>query len=199
MVSAPDEQSKAFRLPSRMVLVPPLLERLRALRELEPKELNLEPIYPLLESWGKIHQEEALKIERPEMQASFMRFEVALLKIAGLLQLADHAESTAIEPEVFLEAVKIIGFLKAQLPVFFEEHVHFGEFEKAKAAVIRLLRRRGRLPKREIMNLAHLRAKFADEILDQLKGEDALREIPIPSSEKGGRPGKAFEYIRREK
>jgi hypothetical protein len=199
MVSTPDEQSKPFRLPSRMVLIPDLLKRLRDLRKVEPKELNLEPIYALLESWGKAHQEEALKIERPEMQACFMRLEVALLKIAGLLQLADHAESTGIEPQAFLEAMKIIGFLKAQLPVFFEEHVHFSEFDKAKASIIRLLKKRGRLLKGEITNLAHLRGKFADEVLGQLKDEGVVRVLPMPSSEKGGRPGKAFEYIREEK
>jgi len=199
MVSAPDEPRKAFRLPSRMVLMPQVLKRLRDLREVEPKELSLEPIHPLLEFWGKAHQEEALKIERPEMQACFMRFEVALLKIAGILQLADHAESTTIEPQAFSEAVKIIDFLKAQLPVFFEEHVHFSEFDKAKAAVLRLLKKRGRLLKGEITNLAHLRSKFADEVLGQLRVEGAVHPVHVPSSEKGGRPGEAFEYIGRAK
>jgi len=197
MISAPEQVSKKFHLPKRLVLVPEIIGCLKNLHELEAKEIFLNPILPLHESWGQKHLEEALKIERPEMQASFRRFEVALVKIAAILQLADAPESTTIEPHAYLEATKLIEFLKAQLPDFFEQHVHFGEFGKNRAAILRLLKNRGRLMKGEITRFSRMQAKVAEPVLAQLKEEGAIKEVDLPISGKGGRPGTMYEYIGR--
>jgi len=195
MVSAPDEKERPFRLPGRFLLNSEILKRLRSIYGLEPKEIRLEPILSHLESWGTEHQRQSLAIERPEMQACFQRLEVATIKIAALLQLADMPESTAIEPEAFIQAVKIVEYLKADLPGFFEKHVQFTYFDKAKARTLGLIQSNSPISRGDILRLAHLKSDFLDKVLRQLQDEGRIKEIPLPSTEKGGRPGKAYEHV----
>jgi len=196
-IPAPEQDYKPYRRPNRFSLLPEIIERLRKLDTIEGCELDLEMIFPLLDEWGGQHQAQAMKIENDLMQANFLRFEVALLKIAAILQLADNPSSFAIEPKAFLESVKILNFLKYELPIFFEEHVVFGEEEKNRAAVIRLLKKHGQLLHSDLQRLAHIRkSESLYSIMTELKG--LTKEDPVPPTSQGGKPGKLYSWIGRK-
>jgi hypothetical protein len=198
LVSAPDEPQKPFRLPSRMTLNPRILQELRALHDLDPREIMLDPALRYIEAWGKEHQREALRIDRPEMQASFMRFEVALIKIAALLQLATDPNSESVQPEAVVQAADIIEYLKADLPRFFEEHVHFTDYDKAMASVLRFIAKHPNSLKGDITRGTHLKGNLCTEILKQLVDEGSIQQIPVPTTKEGGRPGKAYVCTERQ-
>lgn len=197
LISAPDEPQRPFRLPARLVLLPNIIDRLRMLRAIKPRELMLDPILPYLKAWGEEHQRQALLIERPEMQASFMRFEVALIKVAGLLQLSTDPDSTAIEFPALDQAIKIIEYLKADLPRFFEEHVLFTEPERDQAAILRVIKKAS--PKAvlgsDLLKFARLPKKRRDAALAELLELARIEKVNAPSTAKGGRPGIAYRLF----
>ena len=198
-IPAPDQETKPYRRPNRFSPLPAIIDRLRELDSIEGRELDLNKIFPLLDAWGAAHQAQAIKIENDLMQANFSRLEVALLKIAGILELADDLTSTSISPKAFTEAVKIIDFLKGELSIFFEEHVVFGSEEKNRAAVIRLLKKHGQLLHSDLQRLAHIR-KSQDlySIMTQLKDEDRAKEDLVPPTSQGGKPGKLYSLKGRK-
>ncbi|MDI6848698.1 MAG: DUF3987 domain-containing protein [Candidatus Saccharicenans sp.] len=196
-VPVEEVETRKFRLPQEFSLNEKVVEKLKKLNALEPQRMNLSKIYPLLERWGEKHQEQTLRLDNDLLKASFQRLEVALLKIACLLQLAGN-ESTTVEPETFQQAAKIIEWLKRRLPEFFEEEVRFTESERALIKIKKLLRREDKLSKGGILRRAHLPARAVDEALKQLMEEEQVKIVSLPPTQKGGRPGRVYQYIGEE-
>jgi hypothetical protein len=190
-IPGPDHQHKAFRLPRPFDFSASILDKLGKLNAVKGSEIALDPILVSLVKWGQRHQAQAAGIENSLMQANFLRLEIALIKIAALIQLADNPVSRAIELPAFEDACRIISFLKNAIPIFFREHVHFGEFDKAKAQVIRILRKHGMASQSDLIRISHLKTKFLKEITDQLSAEGIVESVPVPST--GGRPGTAWK------
>jgi hypothetical protein len=154
----------------------------------------LNPILPYIEAWGKEHQRQALLIERPEMQASFMRFEVGMIKIAGLLQLATDPEYKAIELPALKQAVQIIEYLKADLPRFFEEHVLFSEPERDQAVILRVIKKAfpAAVLGSQLSALTRIPKKRRDAALSELVDQARIEKASVSTTPKGGRPGTAY-------
>jgi hypothetical protein len=189
-----DERHEAFKLPRQFITNPVIEEKLKALHALDPRKMNLENIYPLLQRWGEKHFKQSQKIENILLQANFQRLEVALIKIACLLQLAENG-STIVEEASFNEAMKIIEFLKMRLPGFFEEEVYFNEVDRARVLIQKFLKRKGRSIKGAILRGTKVGSDLADKIFKQLLAEGHIKAIRIPTTEKGGRPGMFYEWI----
>jgi hypothetical protein len=134
--------------------------------------------------------QQVLKME-DNLQAVFQRLEVMLLKLACLLQLATDG-STVVTETAFHDAVSIIEYVKARLPVFFRDEVTFTQFEKYQAQVRKLLGKRGIMNRREIIQNTRLKAKVLDDVLEQLLYEDIIEESTTLPTAKGGRTGKSY-------
>ena len=169
-----EEVERPFHLPKQFVLDPFVLEKLRALDKKEPAPMDLSLIYPLLQTWGEKHQKQSLRLDNDLLKSTFQRLEVALIKLACLLQVAEDG-LTVVSPEAFKEAEKIIGWLKERLPVFFEEEVAFGEFDRERAKVIRIIRHYGEIERSALLRKTHLKIKVFDEIAKQLANEGYIK------------------------
>jgi hypothetical protein len=165
-----EESERSFQLPKQFSLDPFIIEKLRALDEKEACSMDLSPILPLLQAWGEKHQQESLNLSDELLKATFQRLEVALIKIACLLQLGEDGLTT-VSPEAFREAEKIIGWLKERLPVFFEEEIAFGEFDREKAKILRIIRQKKEIERSALLRRTRLKIKIFDEITKQLLNE----------------------------
>jgi len=187
-----EDESRKFRLPTEFILNPAIEDKLSRLNTLEPQKMDLSKIYPLLQKWGEKHQAKVQRLENDLLKATFQRLEVALLKIACLLQLAEN-ESTTVETETFHEAVKIIEYLKRILPAFFEEEVQFTEFDRNRVKIIRFLRRKSEATRNDLLRYSHLEARYLDKIISQLIGEEIIG-IKSVKQTGPGRPVKVYFY-----
>jgi len=192
-VPVPEEERK-FKLPKEFILDIEIQDKLKRLDGLKGQKMNLSKVLPLMESWGQKHMKQTLQLQNDILQANFQRLEVMLLKVACLLQLAEDG-STTVEPETFQEAVRIIEYLKRVLPVFFEEEIKFTEVDKAKVKVKKLIRKKSKLTKSEILRGTGLSTDLASKALDQLDSEGIVKKTPIKPSKKGGRWGEMFQFI----
>lgn len=192
-VPAP-EMKREYTLPKSFVIDPKILKRLRVLNNLEAGEIDLSQVKPMILEWGAKHQEETQQLDIEIMSRMYQRLEVMLLKLAAILQIS-HNRRMIITPETFKEAVKVIEYLKGLLPNFFKEEIHFDESNKAQAAILRFIKRKGRALKKEILQGTKIPKKLADPSLKQLIEEEEIKSIEIPTSSRGGRPGIAYEYI----
>jgi hypothetical protein len=138
-----------------------------------------------------------MRLETEILSAMYQRLEVMLLKLAAIFQLA-HGQTTVITPETFREAVKVIDYLKAQLPAFFEEEIQFSEHERAMSTIFKYLRRKRRALKKEILQGTKISAKMANLALQQLEEEEKIRSEEIPVPLRGGRSGMRYVYIDEE-
>jgi len=179
-----EDDKRKFRLPKEFFLNPVIEKRLRELDQLEPQKMDLSKIYPLLQKWGELHQEKTMKLENELLKATFQRLEVALLKIAALLQLAENG-ATVIEPETFQEGVRIVEWLKRRLPVFFEEEVVFTEAERNRMKIQRFIKKKMEATKNEILRYSHFEAKILNNILTQLLSEEIIGIKPGDKNKPG--------------
>jgi hypothetical protein len=188
-----EDEGRKFNLPKEFMINPDLESRLKRLDALEPQKMDLARIYPLLEKWGTKHQAQTLRLNNDLLRANFQRLEVALIKIACLLQLAEN-ESTIVEPQTFNEAVKIVEYLKRILPPFFEEEVVFTEFEKNRIRILKFLKKEKETKQNELRRYSHLEGKVLDKILEQLMAEDAIGFRLSLDSIRPGRKAKIYFY-----
>ncbi len=190
------EEERTFRLPGREVTNPALTGPLKELDNLEAKEINLSKILPLMEKWGAKHQTQSLNLNSGLLQAQYQRLEVMLLKLAALLQLS-HDQSTIVLPESFNEAVKVIEYIKQLLPTFFEEEIQFTSFNQAKGRVKKLIKKKGKIMRRDLLQGGNVSANIANEVTIQLEEEgDIMIEEFTPDG--GGKKGKMYEWIGKE-
>jgi hypothetical protein len=187
-----EDENRKFSLPKEFTLDSAIEDKLSRLNLLEPQKMDLSKIYPLLQTWGEKHQAQVMRLENDLLKATFQRLEVALLKIACLLQLAEN-ESTTVETDTYHEAVKIIEYLKRILPAFFEEEVQFTEFDRNRVKIIRFLRRKSEATGSDLLRYSHLEAKYLDKILSQLIGEEII-EVKSAKQAGPGRPGKVYFF-----
>ena len=192
-VPAP-EQERRFTLPQNFELDRAIIQQLIALNDLPEGEVNLSEIRPLLQEWGDRHQQETTRLGTGILAAMYQRLEVMLIKLAAILQLSDN-QTLIITPPTFREAVKIIDFMKARLPTFFMNEIQFGEFDRAKATILKFIKKKGRATKKEILQGTKVPKKLTDPVLQQLVEEEEIRDEPIPHPEHGGRSGVAYIYI----
>jgi len=186
------EEKRKFRLPVKFITIPSITEKLKRLDALEAKEMNLSEILPLLERWGERHQEQVEQLDNEILKATFQRLEVALLKIACLLQLGDD-ETTIVKPKTFQEAVKIIEYMKRILPVFFKEQIVFTEFEKSTNRILNRLKKRKEMTRTNLKLFSHLEPKYLDPVLKQLVA-DGLIGIKFESRTGPGPKAKIYFY-----
>lgn len=172
-VPAPEEEKK-FHLPKSFTLNKEILDQLKKLYELPPEEISLSKIEVMIEEWGSKHLQQAQKLSSGILQAVFLRMEGMLLKLAAIFQLS-HNQSTIIEPDMFREAVKVIEYLKRKMVIFFEEEIHFSEFEKDKARVLKYVKKKKHIQYKFLLRNVKMKAKYLKEILDQLQLEDEIR------------------------
>jgi len=187
-----EEENRKFRLPKEFITIPSITEKLDRLDKLEPKKMDLTKIYPLLQKWGEKHHTQVQRLENELLKATFQRLEVAMLKIACLLQLGDN-ESTTVEPKTFKEAVKIIEYLKRILPAFFEEEVQFTTFDRDKAKISKYLKRKQEVTASALLRYSHIEAKHLDKVINQLIGEDIIG-YKFAEKTGPGRPSKIYFY-----
>lgn len=192
-VPAP-ELERRFTLPQNFELDRAIIQQLITLNDLPEGEVNLSEIRPLLQEWGERHQQETMRLGTGILAAMYQRLEVMLIKLAAILQLSDN-QSLTITPASFREAVKVIDFVKTQLPTFFKNEIQFGEYDKAKASILKFIKRKGHVLKKEILQGTKVPKKLADPALQQLIEEEEVRVIENPVPENGGRRGLAYEYI----
>ena len=195
-VPAP-EQERRFTLPQRFELDRAVVQQLITLDALAEGEVSLSAIQLLLQEWGERHQQETMRLGTGILAAMYQRLEVMLIKVAAILQLSED-QSLTVTPATFREAVKIIGFMKAQLPSFFKNEIQFGEHEKARATILKFIKRRRRAMKKEILQGTKVPKKLADPALLQLIDEEEIRQIENPAREHGGRAGVTYEYVGEE-
>lgn len=132
---------REYSWPEKHVLDEIILDAIRSLDRLEASELDLTKIKPYLIEWGNQHYREAEQLESDLLKASFLRLEAVLIKIAALLHLAQE-KNTVVEPKAFIEAVKIIEFLKKSLSVLFNEDISFNEYDRRRQRVLRHIMQR---------------------------------------------------------
>ena len=188
-----EEEKRKFKLPTKFTTIPGITEKLKRLDALKTKEMDISRIYPLLERWGKYHQEQVQQLDNELLKATFQRLEVALLKIACLLQLADD-ETTSVTSRTFKEAAKIIEYLKRILPPFFEEQIVFTPFQKDMNRILNRIKKRKKLSRTEIKRFSHLEPKKLDPILRQLIDEERITEKYEDKSGPGPK-AKFYYYI----
>jgi len=168
------EEERSYRLPGRFELNEGILDRLHKLNMLPPQEIDISKIESLIEEWGIKHHEQTQRLDSGILQAMFQRLEPMLLKLAAIFQLS-HNQSTIIEPETFREAVKVIEYLKRKLIVFFDEEIHFSEFEKNKARVLKYLKKKKRILYIHLLRNIKMKARELRMILSQLKDEGQIK------------------------
>jgi len=191
------ETDRRFSLPRPFELDPGLVQLLTRMDGKSAAEVSLAEIQPKLKDWGARHQQVTMSLGTGILSAMFQRLEVMLIKLAAILQLS-HDGSLTITPITFREAVKIIEYLKAQLPAFFNAEIQFGEFEKARATILKFIKKKRRAMKKEILQGTKIPKKLADPALQQLVEEEEIKEEEIPASGHGGRRGVAYIYIGSE-
>lgn len=194
-VPAPEEERK-FHLPGRKVVNPAITVPLKKLDELPAGEIDISKILPLMEAWGTKHQRQSLSLESGILQAMYQRLEVMLLKLAAILQLS-HDYSTELTPEIFREAVEIIEYIKQELPTFFKEEIQFTDFDKAKARVRKLIKKKGKIVRGKLLQGANVSADMATKIVEQLKEEGEI-EITAFRPEGGGKRGEMYDWTGEE-
>jgi hypothetical protein len=165
-----EEEKRTYHWPSKLVLDPVVLIELKKLDALEAAEIDFLEIKEDIIEWGSRHMEEAQKLESEIFRATFLRFEVMLLKIAALLQLSQN-QSTVVSSETFKEAVVIIEYLKDKLTHFFDEEIHFGQEEKNKAKVVKYLKKKKFVLYSPLLQSVRVDAKELKKILHRLKDE----------------------------
>jgi hypothetical protein len=188
-VPAP-EQERAFSLPKPFVRDPDIEDKLKKLDACEGAEMDIQSILPAMLDWGDAHMKQTLRMDGV-LQAVFQRLEVMLLKLACLFQLATDG-STKVTETAFHDAVEVIEYIKKELPPFFRDEVQFNEFEKAKAAIMKLFKKKPELNRGDILRGARLKAKFADDILKQLIDEDLIDMKEGKSGPEGGARGRIY-------
>jgi hypothetical protein len=191
------EQERGFTLPRSFELDDTIIRQLITLNDMDEGEVSLSEIRPLLQEWGEKHQQETMRLGTGILAAMYQRLEVMLIKLAAILQLSD-SQSLTITPATFREAVKVIEFIKTQLPTFFKNEIQFGEYDKAKASILKFIKRKGRVLKKEILQGTKVPKKLADPALQQLIEEEEIRKIENPVPARGGRGGVNYEYIGAE-
>lgn len=189
-VPVEEKESRKFRRPKRFILNPAIEKKLKALDTMEERMMDLERVFPLLDRWGERHQKQAMRLDNELLKATFQRLEVALLKIACLLQLAENGK-TAVEPQTFNDAVRIIEYLKKILPTFFEEQIVFTASDRNRIKILQYIKRKQEVGRTELIRYSHLEARLLDKILDQLSAEDA---IGTKSSSTAGRSAKIYYW-----
>lgn len=188
------EMERRFTLPKSFTLDSEITRRLCILNDTEGSKVDLSRIFPLMQEWGTRHQDETMRLGTGVMSAMFQRLEVMLLKLAAIFQIA-HDQTTVITPETFKEAVKAIEYIKTQLPTFFREEIHFGEHDRAMATILKFIKKKGRAMKKEILQGTKVPKRLADPALQQLEEEEEIKPVEIPAPPRGGRAGRAYEYI----
>jgi hypothetical protein len=168
-----EESERPFQLPKQFNLDPFIIEKLRALDEKEACPIDLSAIYPLLQAWGEKHQQESLRLENDLLKATFQRLEVALIKIACLLQLGEDGLTT-VSPEAFKEAEKIVAWLKERLPIFYQEEICFDEFQKLRVRALRAIKKAGKIPHSTLLRNLSVEAKKLNQVINQLTQEELV-------------------------
>ena len=194
-VPAP-EQEHEFMLPKKFFTNASIEATLRALNEREEEEMDLRLILPAMIEWGNDHMKQTLRMEGI-LQAVFQRLEVMLLKLACLFQLVTDG-STAVKETAFRDAVEIIEYIKTKLPSFFQDEIHFNDFEKAMAATLKLFKKKKKdLTRSDITRGARLRANLADDVLGQLIADDLVEKKEGKSRPEGGAKGTIYHLKRK--
>jgi len=168
-----EDNGRKFQLPKEFTTIPAITEKLKRLNEMEAQKIDISEIYPLLLKWGERHHGQAKTLDNDLLKATFQRLEVALLKIACLLQLADD-ETITLKPKTFNEAVKVIEYLKRILPPFFEEEIVFTPFDRDRIKVLKYIKEKSEVGHRELRRYSHFETKTLLKILDQLIGEELV-------------------------
>jgi len=194
-VPAP-EQEREFALPKPFVTIPAIEDQLKELDLRVEAEMDIRPILPAMVEWGREHMKQTIRIEG-DLQAVFQRLEAMLLKLACLFQLATDGSTTVTET-AFQDAVTVIEYIKAKLPVFFRDEIQFDEFNKGKAAVTKALREKADwLGKAELLRITRIKVKLMADILSQLTEEDLLETKAGESGPEGGRRSALYRLIRK--
>ena len=191
-VPVEEDNGRKFHLPKEFTTIPAITEKLKRLNEMEAQKIDISEIYPLLQRWGERHHSQAKTLDNDLLKATFQRLEVALLKIACLLQLADN-ETTTVKPKAFNEAVKVIEYLKRILPPFFEEEIVFTPFDRDRIRILKYVKDKLEVTQNEILRYSHFEAKALRKILDQLIGEEIIG-MKFGERAGPGRPPKIYYY-----
>jgi len=168
-----EDNGRKFQLPKEFTTIPAITEKLKRLNEMEAQKIDISEIYPLLLKWGERHHGQAKTLDNDLLKATFQRLEVALLKIACLLQLADD-ETTTLKPKAFREAIKVIEYLKRILPPFFEEEIVFTPFDRDRIKILKYIKQKSEVAQNELRRYAHFEARILNSILRQLEDEEAI-------------------------
>lgn len=168
-----EDNGRKFQLPKEFTTIPAIVDKLKRLNELEAQKIDISEIYPILQRWGEHHHNQAKMLDNDLLKATFQRLEVALLKIACLLQLSDD-ETTIVKPKAFNEAVKVIEYLKRILPPFFEEEIVFTEYDRNRIRILNYVKQKSEVGHRELRRFSHFETKNLNKIINQLTGEELI-------------------------
>lgn len=184
---------RKWQFPKDFIMDGNIIDGLKNLDVLEPKQMNLSKIRLPLQTWAMKHMKDCEGLNNPLLRASFERLEVSLLKIACLLQIAEDGSNTVDTP-AFEDAAKIIDHLKSILPDFFSEEVAFDGFSKALNRVRKLLKDKKEMKQSDIWKFANVGANWGRQIIEQLI-EEGIIEPGTVQADGAGRPGKIYRYI----
>lgn len=201
LVRLPPRKAQAPRPPGKFRLEYHIIEKLRAIVAQEGREIGFEPIEPSRQAYADQLYREAAELDNPNLATGYCRLEWNLVKVAGLIQLADQPDSRQIEAPAFADAITLIEYVKRMMPDFYAERMRPDEEARLAEWSLRYVKehdenRTAWVPYRNILlargGTATGKLRVA---LGRLLETEELEESNIPSSKLGGRPGKAYRSI----
>ena len=199
----PQPANKEYKAPGRFVTNPFILEKLRAIASKDGGEIRYEKIESLRQTYAVSLYQEASELKNNNLASAYSRLEWILVKFAALLEIADNPDSREVSLDAFNDAVKLVDYVKRQLPDFYGEHIRPVAEEKLAGQIFDFIQKRDQdgtvwVPYRRILQNVHAdTGKVKTAILRLLEVEEC-EQADIPSTKLGGRPGKAYRSIKQD-
>lgn len=198
----PQPANKEYKAPGRFLLNPGILNRLRIIAGKDGGEIRYDNIEPLRQAYAVSLCREASELKNNNLASAYSRLEWVLVKFAALLEIVDNPDSREISIEAFEDAMRLVNYVKRQLPDFYGEHIRPVAEEKLAGRILDLIQKRDQdgtiwVPYRRILQNVHAdTGKVKTAILRLLEAEEC-EQADIPSTKQGGRPGKAYRSIKQ--
>jgi len=198
LVRLPPRKAQAPRPPGRFLLEPQILDKLRAIIAQPGGEIGFEQVEPSRQAYADQLYREAAELDNPNLATGYCRLEWILVKVAGLLQLADNPASKQIEPPAFADAVVLIEYVKRMMPDFYAERLRPDEEARLAEWALRHIKEHDENRTKWVPYRNILQARGSASTgkmrgaLGRLLETEVIEQIDIPSGKQGGRPGKAY-------
>jgi hypothetical protein len=108
-----------------------------------------------------------------ELSPFWSRLSITTLKFAILIQLA-HDQTLTISPAALESAIELTDFLKASLRYLFAEEFAFTEPMRNRQKILRLVRARPGIERRDLMRAASLLVRDFEQVVSTLSAEERI-------------------------